>query len=279
MNDIIRETAKSKLLIAAHRGVAGGNIPCNSMASYETALVQGADILEIDITKSADGELFVFHPGLESIHLRSDRLITDMTAAEVRELRYCNGDGVKTTQGVSTLDEVFEAFGHRCFINLDKFWDNIAEISACVRRHKLQDRVIAKSHPADECIELLEQVAPDIPYLPFLWNEDDCTDELLKKNIRFIGTEAHFSDDDSEVASAEYLDKMHKQNLIVWANAIVFNYKTVESAGHTDDISVTGNPDEGWGWLAKRGFDIIQTDWVLPMRMYLEENELLYPNR
>ena len=275
MNDIIRETAKNRLLIAAHRGTAGGNIPCNSMASYEAALVQGADILEIDITKSADGELFVFHPGLESIHLRSERLITDMTAAEVRQLRYCNGDGTKTMQGVSTLDEVFEAFAHRCFINLDKFWGNIAEITACVRRHKLQDRVIAKSFPADECIELLEQVAPDIPYLPFIWNEDDYTDELLKRKIRFIGIEAHFSDDDSEVANAEYLNKMHKQNLIVWANAIVYNYKTVESAGHTDDISVTGNPDAGWGWLAKRGFDIIQTDWVLPMRVYLKDNNLL----
>jgi glycerophosphoryl diester phosphodiesterase len=72
MKDIIRDTAKNGLLIAAHRGVAGGNIPCNSMASYETALVQGADILEIDIAKSNDGELFVFHPGLEHIHLRSD---------------------------------------------------------------------------------------------------------------------------------------------------------------------------------------------------------------
>ncbi len=279
MNDIIRDTAKTRLLIAAHRGVSGGNIPCNSMAAYEAALVQGADILEIDITKSADGELFVFHPGLESIHLGSERLITDMTAAEVKALRYCNGDGTKTMQNVSTLDEVFEAFGHRCFINLDKFWGNIEDITACVRRHKLQDRVIAKSFPADECIDLLEQTAPDIPYIPFIWNEDDSTDELLKRNIRFIGTEAHFSDDDSEVASAEYIDKMHRQNLIIWANAIVFNYKTVESAGHTDDIAVTGNPEDGWGWLAKRGFDIIQTDWVLPMRMYLKENGLLNFNR
>ncbi len=279
MNDIIRDAAKNGLLIAAHRGVAGGNIPCNSMASYETALVQGADILEIDITKSRDGELFVFHPGLEAAHLRSDKRIPELTVPEVRQLRYCNGDGTATTQGVSTLDEIFEAFGQRCFINLDKFWDNIADITACVRLHKLQDRVIAKSFPADECIDVLEQAAPDIPYLPFVWNEDDCTQDLLKRNIRLIGIEAHFGDDDSEVASAEFLHKMHRQNLIVWANAIVFNYKTVESAGHTDDISVTGNPDAGWGWLAKRGFDILQTDWVLPMKSYLEKNGLMHQNR
>ncbi len=275
MKNEIQAAAKSRLLITAHRGVAGGNIPCNSMASYEAALVQGADILEIDITKSRDGELFVFHPGMEPIHLRSDKMINNITAAEVRELRYCNGDGTKTTQNVSTLDEIFEHFGKRCFINLDKFWDNISEITECVRRHNMQDRVIAKSFPADECIDLLEQVAPDIPYLPFVWNEDDCTEDLLKRNIRFIGTEVHFDRDDSPVAGEEYIESMHKKNLIIWANAIVFNYKTVESAGHTDDISVTGNPDDGWGWLAGRGFDIIQTDWVLPMRMYLKENGFL----
>jgi len=275
MKNEILEAARNRLLIAAHRGSAGGNIPCNSMASYETALFHGADILEIDITKSKDGELFVFHPGLEHIHLRSERLIGDMTAAEVRELRYCNGDGTKTTQGVSTLDEIFECFGRRCFINLDKFWDNIAEITACVRRHHMQDRVIAKSFPADECVDLLEKFAPDIPYLPFVWNEDDCTEELLQRNIRYIGTEVHFDRDDSPVASDEYLDSMHKKDLIIWANAIVYNYKTVESAGHTDDISVTGDPGNGWGWLAKKDFNILQTDWVLPMRMYLKENGFL----
>ncbi|MPN43464.1 hypothetical protein SDC9_191024 [bioreactor metagenome] len=68
---------------------------------------------------------------------------------------------------------------------------------------------------------------------------------------------------------------MHRRGLIVWANAIVFNYRTVESAGHTDDVSVTGNPAAGWGWLVERGFDIIQTDWVGPMADWLDKNALL----
>lgn len=121
MKDAIRAAAEEKLLIAAHRGTAGGNIPCNSSAAFEAALVQGADILEIDITKSLDDELFVFHPGMEPFHLGSEINITKMTADEVRGLRYVNGDGVETTCGISTLDEVLETFGRRVFINLDKF--------------------------------------------------------------------------------------------------------------------------------------------------------------
>lgn len=41
------EVAKEKkILVAAHRGVAGGNIPCNSLQAFQIALNQGADIIE-----------------------------------------------------------------------------------------------------------------------------------------------------------------------------------------------------------------------------------------
>ena len=49
-------------LIAAHRGVCGGNIPGNTLEAFEAALAQGAGVIELDVSQSADGELFVFHP-------------------------------------------------------------------------------------------------------------------------------------------------------------------------------------------------------------------------
>lgn len=269
------EKSREKLLIAAHRGFSAGNIPCNTIAAFEAALFCGADMLEIDITKSADGELFVFHPGLERMHLGIDEHLETMTASAIRALVYRNADGTKTQYPVSTLDEVFEQFRSRCFINIDKFWSNAPDITACVRRHNMADDVVVKTFPADECLDLLEQVAPDIPYIPFLCNEDEYTEDLLKRDIRLVGAEAHFYEDDSEVCSPEYIEAMHRRGLIVWANAIVFNYRTVESSGHTDDVSVTGNPAAGWGWLAERGFDILQTDWVGPMVNWLDKNALL----
>lgn len=61
----IRNKKDGRPLLAAHRGVAGGNIPCNTLVAYEIALRQGADIVELDVARSADGVLFVFHPGME----------------------------------------------------------------------------------------------------------------------------------------------------------------------------------------------------------------------
>ena len=63
------ESAREKILVVAHRGTAGGNIPCNTMAAYEIALKQGADMIEADVSCSKDGKLFLFHPGMEREHL------------------------------------------------------------------------------------------------------------------------------------------------------------------------------------------------------------------
>ena len=46
MNFDIRTAAREKMFIVAHRGTPGGNIPCNTIASYEIALDQGADMIK-----------------------------------------------------------------------------------------------------------------------------------------------------------------------------------------------------------------------------------------
>ena len=63
----LRADARERLLLVAHRGVWAGNIPCNTIAAYEAALRQGADMIEIDVDYTADGKLIVFHPGMERV--------------------------------------------------------------------------------------------------------------------------------------------------------------------------------------------------------------------
>ena len=276
MKKTIQEAAAARLLLAAHRGVSGGNIPCNTLAAYEIALRQGADIVEIDVSIAKDGSLFVFHPGMEPAHLRSQTYIKDMTAEEVRELRFVNQDGVKTTDIVSPLDDVLELLKGRAYVNIDKFWTAMPEITAAVRRHGMENDVIVKTSADKKWFDMVEEVAPELPYMPIISETDTCTEELLHRNINLIGAEVLFKTEDTQVASPEYIADMHKKGLLLWANAIVYNYKAVLTAGHSDDISVTGNPDDGWGWLADRGFDIIQTDWTLPARLYYEENGKRY---
>ena len=248
-------------LIAAHRGASSGNIPCNTWASYEAGLAQGADIIEIDVSKSLDGELFTGGLGMSEPRV--------MTADEVKKLRFYNYDGAVTEFGVSTLDETLDQLKDRCIVNIDKFPDCPAEIAAAVRRHGMQDQVLVKTNPTEEWFKIVEELAPDLPYMIFARNEDNVSEMLCKRNLRYLGTESLFSHEDAQIAQPEYIEKMHKMGLKVWYNAIVFNYKTVHAAGHNDDISASGKPDEGWGWLIDRGVDMIQTDWPGMLRQYM----------
>ena len=275
MQNSLMDAAKERRLIVAHRGVSGGNIPCNTLAAYEIALRQGTDMIEIDVEMSADGKLMIFHPGMEPIHLWCAERLTRMTAEEISHLRYVNFDRNPTQFGIATLDEVLEQFGNRCLINVDKFWGHPKEIYEAIRRHGMIDRVVVKSALNEKVLSVLEEVAPDLPFMPIVRDTHPEHENLMRRKINYIGAEVLFREESAEVASPAFLDRMHNDGKLVWANAIIYNYREQLSAGHSDDRSLTGDPADGWGWLAKRGFDLIQTDWPLMMREYLESENLI----
>ncbi|MBQ8509669.1 MAG: glycerophosphodiester phosphodiesterase family protein [Clostridia bacterium] len=272
----IQESAKQRVLLAAHRGVAGGNIPCNSIASYEIALNQGADIVEIDVSVSADRKLFVFHPGMERPHLNIPTRLADMPAVEIEKLVFTNQDNVPCTDKIATLDEVLDLLKGKAYVNIDKFWTAVPEITECVRRHGMQNDVIVKTSADKKWFDMVEQIAPELPYMPIIRSTDRVSEELLGRKINFIGAEVLFYNDADAVASPEYIQWMHDHGLLLWANAIVYNCKEQIAAGHSDDVAMVSDPDGSWGWLVDRGFDIIQTDWQLPCRMYLEATNRRY---
>ena len=262
---------RSKVLIAAHRGAAGGNIPCNSFLAFKTALRDGADIIELDVSRSNDGKLYVFHPGMEPVFLKSKTLISDMPASEVDEMVLVNQDTMRTQYHVPHFYEALEMLRGKVYINIDKFWTCPEEIAKIVRELGMQDQVLIKTDAGEEHFRRVEEVAADLPYMVITRDTDDFSENLLKRKMRYVGVEALFAKDDAPIAQPEYLENMRKNGLIAWANSIVFNYKAVLASDHTDDISVSGNEAHGWGWLVDSGFGIIQTDWALHLKLYLEK--------
>lgn len=274
----IHESAKDHVLIVAHRGVCGGNIPCNTLASYGIAVKQGADMIEIDVEMSADGKLFIFHPGMERHHLgwQGSRL-PEMKWEDIQSLRYCNGfDDTPTQFPLNTLDEVFETFKGKCYINVDKFWGHPAEIGAAIKRHGIADQVVVKSALSDTVLDVLEATGPELCFMPIVNHTHPMHESLMSRRINYMGAEVLFDTDDDEVCSPAFIDRMHRDGKLVWVNSIIYNYKAQLSAGHSDDTSLTVDPALGWGWLADRGFDLIQTDWTMAMRAYLMESGKYY---
>lgn len=260
---------KKRILIAAHRGVSAGNIPFNTMKAFDAALYQGADILETDITVSSDGELFIFHPKQEINHLNLDVHIEHMTTDEIHQLRYVNFDNEITEYEIPTLDDFLEKYKKRCLINLDHAWDDLPKVIEKVRRHGMEEQILMKAPAKLKFAKIMEELAPSMMFMPILKERDEFTEQLEKMNVNFVGSELVFMDESSPLIQDEYLKLQHKKGRLLWANAILYSYKAQLSAGHTDDIAVAGDPDLGWGWLIDKGFDIIQTDWVMPLHSYI----------
>lgn len=269
--DLLKLAKEKKVLLVAHRGTAGGNIPCNSLPAFKSALNMGADIIELDVEKSRDGELFIQHPKMEKVHLRFNDYIHRYPASFVEQLRLSNWDLARTQYPILRLEEAFELLKGKCLINIDKFWVNPELISKLIRKMDMADQIIIKTANKPEYIDDVERYAPDIPYMTIAKDVDTTHEELMKRSINYVGTEVLFDSEDAPVASKEYIDMMHADNKIVWSNAIVYSYKAVLSAGHNDDISMSESGELGWGWLADRGFDLIQTDFIYQCRMFLEQ--------
>ena len=267
----LRETARDHRVIVAHRGVFGGNIPCNTIPAYETALLQGADMIETDLDFTADGKLVIFHPGMERNHLFLDKSIEQMPWEEVKKLRYVNNDNCYTQFGILTFDELLETFKGRCYINIDKFWGNPAEIYKAIKAHGMVEQCLVKSGYSENVIRVLEELCPELPFMPVVSEEHPTHELLMSKNINYVGAEVLFTRDDSTVCSPEFMDMMHRDGKLVWVNSIIYDYKAQLSAGHSDDTALSESMDLGWGWLADRGFDMIQTDWPLMLIDYLKK--------
>ncbi len=258
--------------LAAHRGVCGANIPCNTLAAYKIALNLGADVVEIDVSKTKDGKFYVFHPWMEPVFLKS-KYICDMTAEELEKERLVNQDSVKTSYKVPTLSEVFALLKGKAYINVDKFWTDIEGITAEIRKAGVEKQVIVKTHVDEESLAKVEKYAPDLMFVPLVRGKDEITEKLLNRNINLIGVEVLFKNDDEECISDNYIKSMHDKGLLIWTNSIIYDENDIINGYHSDDISVADSPEKGWGWLIDKNVDFIQTDWLLMLQNYINSRK------
>ena len=270
------EKAKENIIVVAHRGACGGNIPCNTLTAYEIALKQGADMIEVDVSRSRDGKLFIFHPGMEEDHFNKKMNFKRMKFEKIAKERYVNFDNSVTQFGVATFDDFLEQFKGRCFINIDKFWDNPELIYETIKRHNMIDQVLVKSSLSYKIIKTVEDFCPDVAFMPIVRDKHPYHKELMSRNINYIGAEVLFEKESSYMADPEFIDMMHRDGKLVWVNSIIYDYKEQLAGGHSDDTAFTVSEDYGWGWLADKGYDMIQTDWALMLINYLKESGKYY---
>ena len=88
--------------IVAHRG-ASAHAPENTLAAFELALLQGADVIECDMRTTSDGELVLVHDETLLRTTGDPRAVAEVALADLAEL----DDAVRPP----TLAEVLDSFG------------------------------------------------------------------------------------------------------------------------------------------------------------------------
>jgi glycerophosphoryl diester phosphodiesterase len=265
-----RELQKKKgVLIAAHRGTGGGNIICNTIPSYENALRHRADIIEIDAAMSADGVFYCFHDGTEPLVLGGSRNIRTMQSSYIDQLFLRDPSLHFTSERVNKLEDALEYLRGRCLINIDRAWFYWKEIIALIRRTGMEEQIILKSPPRAEDLEYLQTTAPGIAYMPIARKREDA--ELAARyRINYCMAELIFENIDDPIVDDAFIRQLKDRGVLLWANVITLNEWLILSGGKDDRNAVTGNPDDNWGWCVDKGFDVLQTDWPLLLRNYLD---------
>jgi len=155
-------------IIFAHRG-ASAHAPENTLASFELALEQQADGIELDVKLSADEKVVVHHdPTLERTTDGAGR-IQKFTLAELKKLDAGSSFSEKYRgEKIPSLDEVFEVVGKRTFINVELTnyktpHDHLVE-SVCIliKKHNVQKRVLFSSFLASN-LSKAGSYLPDVP--------------------------------------------------------------------------------------------------------------------
>ncbi len=155
-------------VVFAHRG-ACAHAPENTLASFELALAQGTDAVELDAKLSADGHVVVFHdPTLDRTTDGTGRLarkkLADLRALDAGSFFSAKYRGEK----IPLLEEVFEAVGNKLLINVeltnyttprDQLVDRVCEL---VKKCGLEQRVLFSSFLSSN-LNRARQLLPEVP--------------------------------------------------------------------------------------------------------------------
>ena len=181
-----------KILNLGHRGAA--EILENTIPSFEKAIEQGADGFELDVRRTADGELVVVHPAVVG-----RRAVQSSTYAEIRVLP----GGFE----IPLLKDVLAQFGKTAFLNIEfkttGFEDEAVEL---IGKQTKTGNVMISAFDTGT-LNRVHELAPDIQ-LGYIYNRTQDEESRHNAPIDFVIPQF-------KLASRELISDIHEEELKV----------------------------------------------------------------
>jgi glycerophosphoryl diester phosphodiesterase len=146
--------------IYAHRG-ASGEAPGNSLLAFRLAREEGADGVELDVRRTRDGHIVVFHDRDATLPSGKRARISRLTLAELQQIDLGGG------QRIPTLSQVFDVIGPDLLVNIEIKAEGLRtrglekEVVRIVRARGASRRVVFSSFNPFS-VRRLARYAPDI---------------------------------------------------------------------------------------------------------------------
>ena len=106
-------------LVIAHRGLSSQH-PENTLPAFEAAVAAGADMIELDIALTADGQFMVIHDDTLSRTTSTKGFVGHLRSKELQQLDAGKwfGDG-SSTAVIPSIDDVLDRIGGRIQLNIE----------------------------------------------------------------------------------------------------------------------------------------------------------------
>ncbi|WP_027170456.1 glycerophosphodiester phosphodiesterase family protein [Mesorhizobium sp. WSM3224] len=277
---------RDHVMIAAHRAgsmQAGKTLYAeNSLAAVEGSIAIGAEIVEVDIRRSKDGEFVVMHDSWLDRTTTCKGEVVSYTLAELKKCRLViEGTGAVTSETVSTLREMLLTTRDRILINLDNKLEvtDLPGMIAIARDLGMADQVIVKENlwnrqRIDAARAALAQAGGGFQFMPILADDavhgsafagevDNAFAPRAMELINWRNGAETLTTSGGQLFSTRMRAEAVRGDWHLWADtyAIVNKPGGFLAGGRGDELAVAASlPREAWGFWVDRGATIIQTD-------------------
>lgn len=197
------ETTESNIKIIAHRG-GMAETPENTMAAFQRSVELGADILELDLRISSDGQLFILHDERLDRTIDSTGAATELTMNELRQLDAGSWfDSSYSEERIPSFQEVL-AWATKeevlLLLDLKESGQQYAEkVASDIRSHDMEEQTVIGVRSPDQASEFHE-LLPEAQQLAFIGSPDDIEDyakagvDVIRLWLRWLKEEPSLKD-------------------------------------------------------------------------------------
>ncbi|MNK06429.1 putative glycerophosphoryl diester phosphodiesterase 1 [compost metagenome] len=262
-----------EVLVVVHRG-DWRNAPENSIKAIENTIKLGADMVEIDIQKTKDGQLILMHDKTLNRTTTGKGNVADFTLEDIKKLYLKSGIGIETHHKIPTLEEAMLVSKGKILVNIDKGYNHFDEVYKILERTGTLKQTVVKSGSDYTKItsEKGEAFLKQVIFMPVVNLDKPVAAAIIKEytqKLKPVAFELVFNSDTSKIINQ--FNEIKKSGSRVWVNTLWPSL----NAGHHDDLAVDeGNLKDSWDWIIAKGVNIIQTDRPAELLNYLRKKKL-----